>query len=732
MVKNEAIEEFVQAIQQPQAQSGTTYSAIVARIDDEGVVWVNLAGSNKETPTASVSSEVEKGDSVTVEWRNNKLYIAGNYSNPSAGTARVSVVEKDASIAKRSAEQAVNEAVRAYEAAEQAVYDAGRAAEAAESAEANALASAQSASSAQQSASSAGISASQAQAASEAAEIAANLTITTDTIHYLATSAGSGVTRQTAGWTTSVQTVTATNRYLWTYHTYTKRNSSTVDTDPVITGVYGERGQDGTSVTILGSYDTLAELQAAHPTGSLGDAYMVGGDLYVWNGSAWENVGQIQGPQGPQGIQGNSITILSIAYAVTATEDAPLTYPYSTVPTVPEGSWLWTKTTYSDGSAAITKAKQGKSGTNGTNGTNGRDGTDGEDGVSVTEVVPQYGLSASTSTEPTTWSYTMVYNTATPYVWTREEITFSDSTAQNPHIEHSDAVYNQALTDTFSTVTQVKDYFWHDALGAHVLSDKNTVSGTRYRTDIKGAGLEIFELDGQNDVSVAKFGGSEARVGKTAGGHTTIQTSGMQIYGSDGTKQLANIGYGDGKSATGTTAQAPYYTFGTRKSGYDIGNYSFVEGTSNVSSGYSAHAEGFTTTATGNHAHAEGNYNTAEGNHSHAEGQSNSAVGLNSHVEGVSSVAHGEASHAQNRGTRAYNDYQTAMGQYNQYGNVVSATYALIIGNGTDDNNRSNALAVTWDGNVHIDLADYTTPTTTDKKIYDALYSLEWLSEVTA
>lgn len=57
-------------------------------------------------------------------------------------------------------------------------------------------------------------------------------------------------------------------------------------------------GADGTSVTILGSYDTYAQLIAAHPTGNLGDGYMVGGDLYVWNGSAWEDVGQIQGQRG--------------------------------------------------------------------------------------------------------------------------------------------------------------------------------------------------------------------------------------------------------------------------------------------------------------------------------------------------------------------------------------------------------------------------------------------------
>ena len=65
-------------------------------------------------------------------------------------------------------------------------------------------------------------------------------------------------------------------------------------------------GADGTSVTILGSYSTEAELIAAHPTGNKGDSYLVEGDLYVWNviTSTWKNVGTIQGPAGQDGQDG--------------------------------------------------------------------------------------------------------------------------------------------------------------------------------------------------------------------------------------------------------------------------------------------------------------------------------------------------------------------------------------------------------------------------------------------
>lgn len=88
-VNDIAVQEFVNAIKEPPQDTNNTYNATVSRIDDEGVVWVYLQGSEIETPTASTSSEVEAGDSVTVQWRNNKLYIEGNYSNPSAGTTTV-------------------------------------------------------------------------------------------------------------------------------------------------------------------------------------------------------------------------------------------------------------------------------------------------------------------------------------------------------------------------------------------------------------------------------------------------------------------------------------------------------------------------------------------------------------------------------------------------------------------------------------------------------------------
>lgn len=79
------------------------------------------------------------------------------------------------------------------------------------------------------------------------------------------------------------------------------------------TGPTGPQGEQGTGLSLLGSYDTEEELLAAHPTGDVGEAYLVAGDLYVWDGVLWSNIGQIQGPQGNptnvNGKTGESITL---------------------------------------------------------------------------------------------------------------------------------------------------------------------------------------------------------------------------------------------------------------------------------------------------------------------------------------------------------------------------------------------------------------------------------------
>ncbi|RAV33527.1 collagen-like protein [Corynebacterium heidelbergense] len=70
------------------------------------------------------------------------------------------------------------------------------------------------------------------------------------------------------------------------------------------TGATGPAGKDGTGVTIKGSVPSAANL----PTGpqTPGTAYIATdtGHMHVSNGTTWNDVGNIQGPQGPKGDTG--------------------------------------------------------------------------------------------------------------------------------------------------------------------------------------------------------------------------------------------------------------------------------------------------------------------------------------------------------------------------------------------------------------------------------------------
>lgn len=65
------------------------------------------------------------------------------------------------------------------------------------------------------------------------------------TNYYLATTASTGITRASAGWTTTPQAITADKRYLWNYRVelYTDGTSKTID--PAIIGVHGLKGEKG-------------------------------------------------------------------------------------------------------------------------------------------------------------------------------------------------------------------------------------------------------------------------------------------------------------------------------------------------------------------------------------------------------------------------------------------------------------------------------------------------------
>jgi hypothetical protein len=84
---------------------------------------------------------------------------------------------------------------------------------------------------------------------------------------------------------TSVETAISITKALYANLVIQGQDGQAGEQGPV--GPAGKDGKDGTSVTVKGSYDTLAQLKAAHPSGNtLGDAYVIGLDLYVFTNAA--------------------------------------------------------------------------------------------------------------------------------------------------------------------------------------------------------------------------------------------------------------------------------------------------------------------------------------------------------------------------------------------------------------------------------------------------------------
>ena len=175
-----------------------------------------------------------------------------------------------------------------------------------------------------------------------------------------------------------------------------------------------------------------------------------------------------------------------------------------------------------------------------------------------------------------------------------------------------------------------------------------------------------------------------------------------------------NIASGDSSHAEGGETRA-------------IGNSSHAEGKGTTSLGNNSHIEGNSSNTTtsvirdlsssttndtiinkwnnrkfslakGEASHVEGKDNLALGGYSHAEGIITNATGYYSHAEGNKTIASGEASHAEGAGTIARGNWQHVEGGFNI--SDSDNNYLHIVGNGTNDNNRSNAHTLDWEGNA--------------------------------
>lgn len=120
----------------------------------------------------------------------------------------------------------------------------------------------------------------------------------------------------------------------------------------------------------------------------------------------------------------------------------------------------------------------------------------------------------------------------------------------------------------------------------------------------------------------------------------------------------------------------------------------------NAASGNYSRAGGSGTKAYGSWSNADGYLTVASGAASRADGYRTTASGDDAQTEGRYTTASGLCSHAEGEGTIAASDYQHVQGKFNIEDS--EGKFAYIIGNGTSDTERSNALAIDWEGKIYI------------------------------
>lgn len=159
----------------------------------------------------------------------------------------------------------------------------------------------------------------------------------------------------------------------------------------------GTNGQNGTSVTVKSTEITyqVGASGTTKPTETWQSTIpSVGTGKYLWtktvvtysDGKSTEAYSvSYQGTNGTNGQNGTSVTVSSTSVAYQASSsgtETPTGTWQSSVPSVSNGQFLWTKTVvvYSDGKSTTSYSVSYK----GTNGTNGKDGANGADAITVT------------------------------------------------------------------------------------------------------------------------------------------------------------------------------------------------------------------------------------------------------------------------------------------------------------------------------------------------------------
>lgn len=260
-------------------------------------------------------------------------------------------------------------------------------------------------------------------------------------------------------------------------------------------------------------------------------------------------------------------------------------------------------------------------------------------------------------------------------------------------------------------------------IGSLRFVDGNQAAGRVLTSDVNGvATWQAAPASGNTLDGAYDFGG--AGVGRTI----TANAGAVEIVGLDGflVSGTAGSGANVGISGAGTRmffnprtgAFRAGAVAGAEWDQANLGSNSFATGyntfatTYGVAMGNATRAEGFASVAMGEFSTSEGSFSVALGANATAVGESAIAIGEESTANGDLSVAFsqgtalGSSSIAHGQGVSAYSGYEVAFGRYNTIYTPISSggfdvnDRAFVIGNGTSNALRRNALTVMKNGNV--------------------------------
>lgn len=233
--------------------------------------------------------------------------------------------------------------------------------------------------------------------------------ITSITEYYLASSSNTGITTSTPGWTTTVQTISTSKKYLWNYERINYTDGSSTTSSPCVIGVYGDTGATGQT----GPKGDKGEKGDTGATGATGPT----------------------GPQGATGATGNGISSITNYYLATSagsgvtTSTSGWTTTVQSVTTSKKYLWNYERIAYTNGTSTTTTPH-----------IIGVYGDTGATGTGIASITEEYYLSTSKTTQTGgSWVTTPPAWSTGKYMWTRSKIVYT-----NP----SSTVYTTPVCDS--------------------------------------------------------------------------------------------------------------------------------------------------------------------------------------------------------------------------------------------------------------------------------------------